>query len=437
MNIRTTFILAFILLLMSGYYYFFEVKATQEKMTKEDIEKKILDISQDKINSFEYKNKKENLDSELIQKGNDWYLEKPVSYKADNSNVTTVLDSLINAKYQEKIENPQKLEDFGLKEPNFTLALKTKDGEKLIKVGDKSPTETSLYIMKDKDPNIYLISGSSYYSLDKKLSDLRDKTIISFDKEKINSLKLKNANGDFVLKKQGSEWNLEAPQKFKADGSKVDELFTKLQNDKITDFVADKDDNLENYGLEKSPTIITLEDTDKSEKKILIGTETGDSAYVKIGNLPNIFKVSKATIEPFKADVLALRNKNILTLDSSKVNKIEIESVELKLVAEKDKDKKWGFASKDSKVKITPEDVSAFVDKLANLNFIRVFPIDKFTLGDRIINIKLFLESQSEPVKFSFGGVTTDNKEQVYLLKPGDKEGYSVAKNILEKIVSK
>src|ERR1043165_7405011 len=112
MNYKMTLGLAVVLVIMTGYYYFFEVKAKQEQLTKEDQEKKVLNIAQDQINSFEYKNKKENIDAEFIQKGNDWFLEKPVSYKADNSNITGMLDGILTAKYDEKVENAEKLEDF-------------------------------------------------------------------------------------------------------------------------------------------------------------------------------------------------------------------------------------------------------------------------------------------------------------------------------------
>jgi hypothetical protein len=436
MNFRTTLILAVILSIMGAYYYFFEVKAKQEELTKEEQEKKVLNITQDQINSFEYKNKKENIDAEFVQKGNNWFLEKPVSYKADNANVFSMLDGILTAKYDEKVENAKKLEDFGLKEPNFTLALKTKEGDKLITIGDKSPTEANLYIMKDKDPNIYLIQSSAYSNLDKKLLDLRDKSLMTVERDKLSTFQIKNGTNNFVLKKDKTDWQIEAPQKFKADSAKVDELLGKLENDKLSDFVNDQPTDLKQYGLDNPLISVRLTNSGNNSQDFLIGSETGTYNFAKNSSSPTVFKIDKAISEAFKAINLdALRNKNILTFDSAKITKVVVEAVDNKLVIERDKDKKWKIVEKGTKSTAKPEDAAAFVDKLSNLNFTRTYPIDKFTLGDRIINVTLTEEGKTEPIKISFGGPTNEDKNQVYLLKPGEKEGYAVSKDIIDKIV--
>lgn len=434
MNIKMTLTLAIILAGLSTYYYAFEIKGTQEKIAQEEKEKKLFDLAQSKITSFEYNNKQENIKAEFSQKNNEWYLEKPITYKGDNSNITSMLDSVVTAKFTEKVENSSKLEDFGLKEPRITLAIKTPEGDKIIKVGDDSPTNSSTYVMRDKDPNVYLFPTSVFYGLNKKLTDLRDKTIIKLDKELISSLELKNNNGNFLLSKKGTDWELNTPKPYKADNSKVEELFSKLQDEKITDFVDENAKDLAKYGLDKPKISLLFKNKENKESSFMLGNEIGDYTYAQNSDNKVIFKVNKSVTEKFKLTLGDLRNKNILSFSSMDINKVAIEALDNNLKAEKDKEQKWKIIQKDTKVKSTPEDVEAFVNKLSNLNFERTFDKENFTLGDKVINVTL--EEKGKPIKITFGGITKDNKEQIYCLKNQGEEGYAINKNILEKIIS-
>lgn len=453
MSRKTTIILAIVLFIIAGYYYFFEIKLANKDAEKKEKEKILFSMSKDNINSIIYENNNRRIKAELVQKNNSWFLKSPVDYKADTYNVDTMLNTILNAQYEEKIENVKNLDDFGLKVPSIVYTLDTKkDGKKSFIVGEKSPTDSSLYVSLGNNI-VYLIGGSNFYPLDKTVFDLRDKSIFSFEKENITTTKINNSFGNFVLKKdKDSNWNIESPKKYKADKFKMDNIFTKLFEDKLSDFVLDNptEKDLETYGLTKPNMTIFMSNDKGINANLLMGLDTGDYTYAKLDDKNVIFKVNKSISDFFKVTLNDLRDKNIVTLDSSKVTKIVIESKDKNIIAEKvlveAKDKKdknlkdekaWKFIKKDKNEKLTIEDLQAFVDKLSNLNFEKVYSNDKnIILGEKLINVTLTEEGRTEQVKLTFGGETKENKANIYVSKSDIKdEVYSVIKSVLDKII--
>jgi len=436
MNTKTTLILSVILLLMSGYYYFFEIKGTQEKVVKEEQEKKLLNVTTEQINNFSYRNTIKSAEGSFVKKGSDWYLEKPVSYKGDNTNISSLLDSLVNAKYEEKIEGVKNPEDFGLSSPRIQIGVKSTSGEDEIKVGSESPTNTGFYLMKKNDPNVYLVPMVSFYALDKPLTELRDRTLLDIEREKIKHIRIKNQNASFVLEKSGNDWMIKEPKLFKADTSKIEEWFDKLKNEKLSDFVSDNPQDIKLYGLGNPHILITVgEKPEQMDKTFMIGEQTGDYNYARNNHSPSVFKISRSISEKFKFNLNDIRNKSLLSFDGSKATRIEIESLALNTILERDKDKNWKFVKKDEKSKATESDIGAMVDQLSSLNTEKFISKEKFSLGDRIINITINVEGQNNPLKITFGGKTPENKEQIFCMKPDiTTEGYAINASILSKV---
>jgi len=456
MNKKTTIILAVVLLFVVAYYSIFEVKIASKNAEKKENEKILLSMSKDDISSFVYENKSRNIKAELIQKSNGWFLKSPVDYKADSYNIDTILNTILNSKYEDKIENVTNLDDFGLKAPKIVFTLNTKNGKKVFNVGGKNPTETSLYVSFASDSKlVYLIGESNFYPLDKTVYDLRDKSLFSFDREKASVTKISNSFGDFILEKdKNADWNIESPKKYKADKSKMDSLFGKLFDEKLSDFVLDNPSpkDLDTYGISKPAITVSISNNKGINAKLFLGKDSGDYTYAKLDDKNVIFKVNKSISEVFKVNLNDLRSKNLLTFDSSAITKVAIESKNINIIAEKllvqdDKNKKdnknnkeektWKFIKNDKNSKFTIEDLQAFVDKLSNLNFEKAYPNnDKITLGENLINVSLTEEGKAEPIKLTFGDETKENKKQIYLLKPDVKdEVYSVLKSTLDKII--
>lgn len=415
--IKTPIILTSILVVLTSYYFIDDIN--QEKLNKkEEQSKKITSISYNDINSIEYKNKNNLTNIVLYQKGNDWMLSNPISYKADNSTVFSFSDSILNSSFSEKIES-KNLEEFGLKNPKITIKFKSKKDDLNFKIGDKSPTQDSFYIMKNTDPNIYLLPSSIFYSLDKKMNDFRDKKIAYFEKSKIDKIKISTSDNNFTLIKDNENWNITEPKKVKADLSKVDDLLYSSINTNVTDFVDDTKD-LKKFSLDKPKSILSFESTkDKTNFKIFVGNDDGLYSYIKNKDISSVFKVEKSFSEKLKLSLDDLRDKTLLSFISSDISKIYLESKKGKLIVEKDSNKKWNIKSKIiSSTK--EEDITSFIDKLSNLNFEK--SLNKINGSSE--NIKISLEKNNKQ-KINFN-LNFDKENKIYFSSKESKEFYLI-----------
>ena len=75
---------------------------------------------------------------------------------------------------------------------------------KQIDLGDKTPTGSDLYARVEGQPRVFLVGASLEDQLNRSTFDLRDKTVLKFDHDKADSLKLEPAGAPAVsLAKKG------------------------------------------------------------------------------------------------------------------------------------------------------------------------------------------------------------------------------------------
>ncbi|MEK7432803.1 MAG: DUF4340 domain-containing protein [Cyanobacteriota bacterium] len=307
MNFRTTGILSFILIVLISYNYFSSKNKENTKIKQEE-SKKITTILENDVTSFIYKNRNIKLDAKFTNEKESWVINYPISSIADGNTIFNVLDPLLNSVYIQKLENISKLEDFGLKEPKIIYEINTKKDHKVFKLGNKSTTDNEVYVMKDNDPNIYLVDSKLMYSVDRRFAEFRYKTILDFDREKTTEIELTNKNTSFILKKEKNYWNISSPYKAKANMSKVSELLNKLQNERATDFVEDNPKDLKKYGLDK-PWFVFSVKNGKNTSKISFGNQDGDFHFAQNNQVNSILRISRAVSEKFKLDLNDLRDK--------------------------------------------------------------------------------------------------------------------------------
>lgn len=426
--IKTPIILTSILVVLTSYYFIDVIQ--QEKVNKREEEsKKITSISYSDINNIEYKNKDNLTNIMLFQKSNDWMLSNPINYKADNNTVLSFSDSILNSSFTEKIES-KNLDEFGLKNPKITIKFKSKKENLNFKIGDKSPTQDSFYLMKNDDTNIYLLPSSIFYSLDKKMNDFRDKKIVYFEKSKIDKIEINSYGNNFTLIKNNEDWNITNPKKIKADITKIEDLLYSSINTNVTDFV-DETKDLKKFSLDKPKSIISFENTkDKTKFQILIGSDDGLYSYIKNKDISSVFKVEKSFSEKLKLSLDDLRNKTLLSFNSSDISKVYLESKKGKLIVEKDSNNKWEIKSKViSSTK--EEDIKSFIDKLSNLKFEKSF--NKINSSSENNNIKIILEKNNKQ-KMGFN-LNFDKENKIYFSNDKSKDFYVVDSMLVTNIL--
>ncbi|MFN8672687.1 MAG: DUF4340 domain-containing protein [Candidatus Sericytochromatia bacterium] len=298
MNFRTTLVLIFVLLALIGsYFYLDNVKKNNERL--ENKTKKLLNIPLDKIKSYSYKNNLEKFNVKLVNRTDNWFVEEPIISKANFDAIFNQLDPLINAKYLNKIEKYKNLSDFGLDKPSMVFEFKTEDGDTTVSFGSKSPTGQEVYVMKNKEPVVYLFDANLFFSSMRKYYELRNKNLLDFQREDVTEISIKNKNGLFVIRKDENKWNLVHPKKAQLKEKIAIEFLDKIQLEMATDFVEDHPKDLKKYGLEDPQVICTIVTNKTNISEFYFGNEIGDYTYGKNNKLDSVMKVSKYISEKY------------------------------------------------------------------------------------------------------------------------------------------
>src|SRR4029077_19436510 len=89
-------------------------------------------------------------------------------------------------------ENPSSVKDYGLDPVRATVGVR-QTGEtamRKVNLGSKTPTGADLYARVEGQPKLFLVGASADDTLNRSTFDLRDKTVLKFDRDKADLLTL-------------------------------------------------------------------------------------------------------------------------------------------------------------------------------------------------------------------------------------------------------
>ncbi|HMF12980.1 MAG TPA: DUF4340 domain-containing protein, partial [Gemmataceae bacterium] len=191
----------------------------------------------------------------------------------------------------EKADDKQ-LEGFGLKPPQYqvtiTVAGKEDKEEKYTYLfGKEAPDKSGVFAKSDKTDLIYVVPSAALTPLQ---AELQDKTLLTFDVDKVKGLKLsgwKNIVGSVqtidLERKTSKSWVAKSPSGYDVDPTVAESFLQMLANLKTTKFL--KGPAKPEYGLDpaKSNTTLTVEifmEGDKPPLVLTIGSlSAADNAY--------------------------------------------------------------------------------------------------------------------------------------------------------------
>jgi hypothetical protein len=139
-----------------------------------------------------------------------WRLVAPVSYRADNTIVGSVLSQLHSMTVSEPISsNPGKFGVFNV-DSSATL-IRIRAGEKEIlslRLGKPNDTYTDSYVRKDDSHDVVLAGGMLGFMVGRSVNDWRDKTIVPGKPGSAARIGFSYGDTSFVLARGDSGWTV-------------------------------------------------------------------------------------------------------------------------------------------------------------------------------------------------------------------------------------
>lgn len=207
---------------------------------------------------------------EIDRDGDHWKIVKPAPYAADDTAVRMALSTLVNAKASDFIADaPGNVTQYGLEKPHLTATVVLKNGEQqsmLFGFKQSEQGKSGIYVRRGERAPVYAVAGYVMSSLDKSVLDFRNRTIVNVDPEAVGTVKVKNSDGEFTLKRAGTDWNVIAGGKTtEADIPVVERLLNQLRDLKGQSIVADPMPSAQPFGLDNPAAEITLIGKDGKE----------------------------------------------------------------------------------------------------------------------------------------------------------------------------
>jgi Domain of unknown function (DUF4340) len=165
----------------------------------------------------------------LEKSGGTWRITGPKPYPADQNAVAGMLSTLsaLNADrlVEDKGANPQQ---YGLAAPAVELDITDKGRTTQLLLGDDTPAGSDVYAALAADPRVFTVASYNKSSLNKNLTDLRDKSLITLNADKVSRVELLKKGEDIEFDRTKDGWQILKPRASPAETSAVNDLVRTL-----------------------------------------------------------------------------------------------------------------------------------------------------------------------------------------------------------------
>lgn len=324
---------------MAAFVYFYEIQGEESRKAAETSEKSLLGWTEDDIATLEID--RAGQDPIVMGRvGGEWKITQPVQGAADRFPVDALLGNLAEAERAASFDaGAEDLAQYGLADPKVVVKATSSGGvQKILKLGGEDYTGAQVYAMLDDDPTVLLTSKKLAGSADRDLKDFRSKTVLDFDPDLAVRVEIENPKGKIALEKSGGEWSLAEPLADSADETAVSALLSALKYSRIDRFVAESDEDLEKYGLDNPRSTLRIREQGGDQWKTLqLGqSTTGDAYFARDPNRPQIFTVRKDVVDKLDQDAWQYRQKSVVTVKQSELDRFQIRRGDLKLNVRRD-----------------------------------------------------------------------------------------------------
>lgn len=324
-GLKSTLALVVILAALGGYIYY-DSKQPADSGTGQ--EKVFPQAKDDKIEEITVKS--ESGDTTTLKKDNGaWKLTAPVATGASSSDASNLASALAGIEITRVIdENPANLGEYGLEKPRIEIAFKGQEqSQGQLYVGDKTPTGGALYVRRNDDKKVYLIGAFNESTLNRTTFDLRDKTLITIPRAKIQTIEITNDGRTVLLAKKEKEWRVAKPVDARADYSSSEAIVGRVEAAQMKGIVSDNVPaaDLKQYGLDQPVARVVMNFEGSPAAVIEFGSEAGaDAVYARDAAKAAVVTVEKSLLDDFRKGVDDYRRRDVFDFRAFNASRAEL-----------------------------------------------------------------------------------------------------------------
>jgi hypothetical protein len=322
-GLRSTVVLLVLLAGIGGYIYF--VESERDPAAADAKPKAFAALAADNIEEIRIKNA-DGETSHVQKVGENWQLLEPNKAGADTGVVGTVTSNLSTLEVQRVVdESPSDLKQYGLEPARIDVSFRLKDQKDFqqLFVGNKTPTGGDVFARRPNEKRVFLISSYLESIFNKSSFDLRDKSVLKFDRPAADRIEVVEGSGTIEFARTGMDWRIARPIAARADYAAMEGLLTRLSSTFMQKIVVPEATNLAMYGLDR-PVLTASVTSGGSTARLLIGRMEEGARFAKDSGRPEVFTVEETLFTELAKDAPDYRRKDLFDARSFTANRIEI-----------------------------------------------------------------------------------------------------------------
>ena len=374
-GLRSTLLLLAIFLGLLAYIYF--VESERRSSSEADATEKAFTIEANSIVALQIK--ADSGETTTLEAADGaWQIVEPTSVAADESEASAITSSLASLDVQRVVEEePEDLEPFGLADPRIDVAFKLDENAEFrhLLIGEQTPTGGNLYASVEGEGRVFLISSFLDTTFNRTTFDLRDKAILKFDRDEVDTVEVAGQERTVRLARNESEWTLTAPWQAQARGDygTSEGLLGRLGTAQMRSIETEDASDLSSFGLE-APEITVTVSAASSQATLLVGKKSPDGTfYARDISRPLVFTVDSALVTELNKEAAEYRRNDLFEFRPFNSTRLEVtrdgQTVAFEKVEGTDdqaEEEKWRQVT-PSERDVDRTDVDDLLAKLSNL----------------------------------------------------------------------
>jgi hypothetical protein len=434
---RSFLILLVVGLGLGAYIYFVERhRPPPEERDAEQLEKVFPDLDAAKVTELTVK-AASGANTTLKKEGATWQIVSPIQSAADESEVSSITSNLSTLEIQRVVvEKPKDVAQYGLAEPRVQVTFKVSGQPKphQLLIGEKTPTGGDLYARVDGAPRVILVPSGLETTFDRDTFALRDKRVLTFDRDKVDRLDVSSTSWQLQLVKKADTWQMAKPWSARVDSGTVESLIGSLASGQMKALIADDAKTLDTYDLDKPAVTVTLHSGSTSASLLLGRDADEEGVYAKDASRPIVFTVENTLADDLRREPSEYRQKELFAFRNLTGQRLEVTRDDTKRLFEKTKESKEdGTTERWTQVQPPAKVDAATVDDLASrIADVRADSfVDSLPKGStQVLAITAVSEgNQKDSVTLYRSG------EEAYAVRAGEPGAAKIPTNTLDDVV--
>ena len=335
-GVRSFLVLVVIAAALGGFLYYDSKREPGEGKKQEKV---FADAASDKIDQVTVKSATGETTT-IRKQGGGWQVTQPAPVAADEAELSGITSNLASLEVQRVVDDQAAdLKQYGLDPARIEVSF-TQDGKaRTLLLGQKTPTGSDLYAKVPDKARVFLVASYLESTFNKSSFDLRDKTILKIDREKVERMEIDTADRTLKVAKQAGEWRITSPLEARADFGAVEGIIGRLNTMPMKSVASADGADLKAYGLD-TPAATVRVTSGSAQAGLAIGKSAGEGVvFAKDLSRPMVFTIESALLDELKKPADDFRVKDLFDARAFNTTRLEIVRAGQTITLEKEKGK--------------------------------------------------------------------------------------------------